>query len=117
VTALPTAPPTCERVPGNKPGQPQRKAPKHSKRRAWLLARLAEADGPTYDDLCCAIVERFRIVHDKPNVARFLASARGVRAVRSLLWDELATTESDQSVWLTPARWTAVEQAREGATS
>ena len=36
----------------------------------------------------------------------------GVRAVRNLMWKELATTQSDESVWLLAAGWKAAEQLK-----
>jgi hypothetical protein len=76
---------------------PPSKAPVN--RREWLLLRLAEADGPAYDLLCGAVVEAF------PEDSSWLAAARGVRALRKLLWEGFATTEPDESVWLTSRGW------------
>lgn len=74
------------------------------RRRAWLLERLADADGITYDNLVREIVTEF------PQDGRqHLASVCGVRAVRDLLFDELAVTEPDQSMWLTARGWKALE--------
>jgi hypothetical protein len=75
-------------------------------RREYLLALLADASGPTYDQLCRAAIERF----DEPARPSWYCKARSIRAVRRLLWDELAVTESDESVWLTPAGWALVAE-------
>jgi len=72
------------------------------RRRRWLLERLSQADGPSYDALCREVVERFG-----QDGRRWLASRDGVRAVRLLLWDRLATIEPDESVYLTPVGWGA----------
>lgn len=77
-------------------------------RRARLLRRLAKADGVSYDDLCRSVIEQFPHARG----LRF-ASPRGVRAVRDLLFDELAATEADESVWLTPAGWAALAELSE----
>jgi hypothetical protein len=74
------------------------------RRKAWLLERLAAADGVTYDELCRGVIGEF-----PQDGRRQLASVCGVRAVRDLLWDELATTEPDESVWLTASGWAELE--------
>jgi hypothetical protein len=74
-------------------------------RRDFLLARLREADGISYDELCRAVAEAI------PSHSHWAASARGVKVVRMLLWDGLATTEPDESVWLTPKGWQAAGRA------
>lgn len=85
-------------VPG-KPPPPPPPLP-HPGRLAWLAERLMDADGPSYDDLCAAVVAAFG--GDGLKKDRWRASRDGVREVRLLLWDGLATTEpSDGSVWLT----------------
>lgn len=87
-------------VPGTPPPLP------HPGRRAWLLERLLAADGPSYDELCAGVVAAFGEVRLK-----WLASRLGVREVRLLFWDGLATTEPpDGSVWLTPAGWRLLDQ-------
>jgi hypothetical protein len=74
------------------------------RRRTWLLERLAAADGVTYDELCREVIGEF------PQDGRpHLASVCGVRAVRDLLFDELAVTENDQSIWLTVRGWQELE--------
>ncbi len=73
-------------------------------RRAWLLRRLLEADGITYDELCRAVVGAF------PEKTAWWSSVRGVRAVRDLMSAGLVTTESDESCWLTAAGWAAAER-------
>ena len=94
------------------PGEPPPAPPPlpHPARRAWLLARLMEADGPGYDVLC-----RELIAASGADCPRWRASRMGVREVRLLLWDGLATTEpSDGSVWLTPAGWRLLDQMTGG---
>lgn len=70
-------------------------------RRIWLLNRLREADGPIYDDLIRELKEATRVETESE---RF-AGVRCVRAVRALLWLELAVTEPDESIWLTQKGW------------
>jgi hypothetical protein len=70
-------------------------------RRKHLLVRLREADGPHYDTLCAEVAEAF------PARTRWWASVQAVRAVRELLWDELATVDADGAIWLLPAGWQA----------
>ena len=73
----------------------------HPGRRTWLLTRLMEADGISYDDLCRGVVAAFG--GDEPKT-RWQASRLGVREVRLLLWDGLATTEPpDGSAWPPPS--------------
>jgi hypothetical protein len=71
-------------------------------RQDWLLCRLTEADGPSYDDLCGETVAAFPVGKSK-----WFASCDAVREVRWLLWAGLATVGSDESMWLTPAGWAA----------
>jgi hypothetical protein len=73
----------------------------YPRRRAWLLERLTAADGITYDQLCGEVVAEF-----PQDGRKWLASASGVR---ELLFDELAVTMSDESVWLTAAGWQAAD--------
>jgi hypothetical protein len=73
-------------------------------RRNWVLDRLKEADGPAYDQLVGEVVAAF------PEATRFLAAMRAVRAVRDLMWFGQITTESDESMWLSPAGWNAVQE-------
>ena len=75
--------------------------PEYQPRRNYLLRRLREADGPAYDELCAWIVGEF------PHRSKWVASTRGVQAVRDLFSDGLAITERDESVWLTPEGWQA----------
>jgi hypothetical protein len=75
-------------------------------RQDWLITRLTEADGPSYDDLCAEVVAAF-----PDGKTKWFASCKGVREVRWLLWSGLATVESDESVWLTPAGWAAVGES------
>lgn len=70
-----------------------------SRRRDYLLKRLREADGPTYDTLCAEVAEAF------PAKTPWWAGVQAVRAVRDLLWDELATVDADGSIWLLAAGW------------
>jgi hypothetical protein len=70
-------------------------------RREYLLKRLREADGPAYDGLVAEVAEAF------PMKTRYWAGIQAVRAVRGLLWDELATVDGDGGVWLLPAGWQA----------
>lgn len=81
--------------------------PQHASRRdrrAWVLDRLREADGPAYDQLVREVAE----AHPEgwPPKTSILA----VRAVRALMWDGLVTTEPDESTWLTPAGWAALAE-------
>jgi hypothetical protein len=48
-------------------------------------------------------------VAEFPAKSHYLTRVRAVRAVRDLLWDELAVTEPDESIYLTPAGWRALE--------
>jgi hypothetical protein len=68
-------------------------------RREFLLRRLREADGPRYDELVGEVAEAL------PEKRPYLTGIKAARSVRTLLWDGLATTEPDGSVWLTPAGW------------
>jgi len=69
--------------------------------RKWILNRLREADGVTYDKLCHETYTAF------PHRTQWFASVRAVRAVREVLWLGYAVTNPDESVWLTPAGWYA----------
>jgi len=71
------------------------------RRREYLLARLREADGPQYDALCAEVAAAF------PAKRRYWAGVQAVRAVRGLLWDQLATVDADGGIWLLPAAWKA----------
>ncbi len=71
------------------------------KLRKFILKRLRESDGITYDQLCHDTAARVR----HPN--KYYRSQNGVKEVRKVLWDRLAVTEPDESVWLTPAGWRA----------
>ncbi len=82
----------------------------HPGRRAWLLARLMAADGPSYDELCRGVTAAFPL--DGP---KWRASRLGVREVRRLFWDELAVTEPDESCWLTAAGWALLDQMTRAA--
>ena len=74
------------------------------RRRAWLLERLSAADGISYDELCRELCTEF------PQAGkRHLATVCAVRSVRDLLFDELAVTESDESMWLSPSGWAVLE--------
>jgi hypothetical protein len=74
-----------------------------NKRRDVVFERLREADGVTYDSLCNEVATAF------PERTRFAGPVRAVREVRALLFQGYATTESDESVWLTPQGWKRVE--------
>ena len=95
---------TTKSAGAKKPGRAARG--RDRQRRAFALARLAEADGIIYGDLCRAVVDAF------PGNTWWWGSAHAVRAVRDLLFTGLATTEPDESCWLTPAGWAAAERAR-----
>jgi hypothetical protein len=69
------------------------------RRRAWLLERLREADGPTYETLCAEVAEAF------PAKRQYWASVQAVRAVRAVLWDELGTVDDAGAIWLLPSGW------------
>ncbi len=58
-----------------------------------------------YDELCHELVAAFPVTDVKPSRRRGLASVRGVRSVRGLLWNGLATTGKDERVYLTEAGW------------
>lgn len=80
------------------------------RRRAWLLERLSAADGISYDELVHELFTEF------PQAGkRHLATVCAVRSVRDLLFDELAVTESDQSIWLTPEGWRVLEDTMASA--
>jgi len=70
-------------------------------RRDYLLRRLREADGPGYDTLCAEVAGKF------PEKTRCWTTVRAVRAVRALMWDQVATVDSDVGVWLLAAGWQA----------
>lgn len=71
------------------------------RRREHLLKRLREADGPEYGDLVAEVAEAF------PEKTTYWTGVRAVRSVRDLLWDELATVDTDGCIWLLPAGWAA----------
>jgi hypothetical protein len=71
------------------------------RRREHLLKRLRAADGPPYDLLCGEVADAF------PARKPYWAGLQAVRAVRDLLWDELATVDETGAVWLLPAGWQA----------
>lgn len=73
-----------------------------SRRREYLLKRLRAADGPQYDALVAEVAEAF------PMKTPYWCGVQAVRAVRDLLWDELATTDAGAGIWLLPAGWAAV---------
>ena len=73
-------------------------------RRAWLLTRLTEANGPGYDDLVRQVIEQF------PEPEHYWSSVRAVRSIRGLLFDGFLTTESDESIWLSPEGWKAASR-------
>lgn len=91
---------------------------------AQLLRLLSEANGDTYDDICRYSIEcaeellagwkppRSKSPSDQAKDRKYAAKKEGVRAVRGLLWKEFATTESDESVWLTPLGWKAAEELK-----
>ena len=78
------------------------------KRKTFVLGALAESK-PSYDELCRAVIEAFPGDPEKVNsprsmiscTARCHAQVKAVRAVRIVLWDELAVIESDETLWLT----------------
>ena len=82
-------------------------------RRPWLLRRLAESDGPSYDQLCREVIRTFPHANIK-----YRARVPGVQSVPDLFWDELAVTAPDEAVSLTPRGWEAPDgllaDAREG---
>ena len=80
------------------------KQPERHLRHEFRLARLRQADGPGYDELCREVVAAF------PERNPYVASIRGVRAVRRVLFEGYATTEPDETVWLTPAGWQGVSE-------
>jgi len=77
------------------------------RREAWLIWRLGEADGPAYDELVGELAQEF------PHDNRHISGIRAVRTVRWTLWSKLATTEPDESVWLTPAGWAALAELQQ----
>lgn len=79
-------------------------------RRAWVLRRLAACDGPRYDELVAEVAAAF----PAPGTRNW-TSIRAARAVRRVLWDELAATRADERVLLTLAGWRALEAM--GATA
>lgn len=90
---------------------------------AHLLRLLSEANGEIYDELCRYSIEcaekflatwkpRGMSPSDLAKNRAWFSKKEGVRAVRNLMWKELATTESDESVWLLAAGWKAAEQLK-----
>lgn len=71
------------------------------RRRDYLLRRLREADGPEYDALCAEVAGRY------PEKTKYWTGVQSARSVRGLLWDELATVDTDGGIWLRPAGWKA----------
>ena len=71
------------------------------RRREYLLKRLREADGPEYDALCAEVADAF------PMRKPYWGGVQAVRAVRALLWAELAAVDAEGGIWLLPAGWTA----------
>jgi hypothetical protein len=71
------------------------------KRRTFVLGVLADGN-PSYDVLCRAVIEAF------PERNKYQQSVKAVRAVRNVLWDELAVIDSDETLWLTAAGWAKV---------
>jgi len=83
-------------------------------RRAWVMARLRTADGPAYDEL---VKEAVAVFSEPPCCDDQLCAAiRAVSAIRGALWDGTATTEADESIWLTPAGWAATATGNGGAS-
>jgi hypothetical protein len=87
-----------------------RRANEHGR---WVLLRLAEEDGPAYDELVREVIKAFfdpartgphDYIHD---------GKRAVRAIRGLMWYRLVTTHSDESMWLTPEGWRELERITE----
>jgi hypothetical protein len=85
-------------------GDDDRPGPENSgnQRQEFILRRLAQADGLTYDELCRAVITAF------PMPSKYVASTAAVREVRWAMWSMLVVTEPDESVWLTPAGWAAL---------
>jgi hypothetical protein len=77
------------------------------KRRREALARLREADGISYDNLIREVMVRCPVTTAKGHVIRWDTARLAVRAVRGVLWDGLAVTEPDESLWLTASGWAA----------
>ena len=73
-------------------------------RREFVLGRLREADGITYDELVREVIAAF------PEPKPWLTAIRAVRAVRGLLWSRLVVTEPNESVWLTPCGWQRADE-------
>ena len=71
------------------------------RRREYLLKRLREADGPEYGDLVAEVAEAF------PEKTKYWTGVQAARSVRAVLWDELATVDSEGCIWLLPAGWAA----------
>ncbi len=100
-TGTPTVPAALSRGSGKKasPGHDV----KAMKRQRFVLWYLTEHN-VTYDEMIRIVMERF------PWPRRWLCATWAVRAVRAVLWDELAVTQNDETLWLTPAGWS--EQSR-----
>ena len=74
-------------------------------------------NGVSYND-CAGRWSRSSSAREgKPRSRAYVAANRGVRAVRALLWDGLASTEADESVWFSRAGWDALAAMREPAGS
>jgi hypothetical protein len=69
--------------------------------RVFLLRMLAEAN-PRYDEAVAAGATAF------PQSKKWFAGVSAARHVRLLLWDQLAVTDTDETIWLTPSGWAAV---------
>ncbi len=73
------------------------------RRRTFVLGVLADSN-PVYGDLVRAVIEAF------PERTEYHRKVKAVRAVRAVLWDELAVCDTDETLWLTPAGWTKVRE-------
>ena len=78
-------------------------------RRQWLLTRLSQADGPSYDELIRELIA----AEVPPRMNETGIKIAAVHSVRSLLWNQIAVTESDETIWLTPLGWQHVARYTE----
>ena len=75
----------------------------HPQRRQWLLARLAEADGVTYDSLCHDVIEAFQVrakgrSRSQLRYQHYASSTRGVLGQYGESWDDEGHTNITECI-------------------